>query len=811
MTSAAPAIVQSVDGDGIVSLTDSAETILTGVRLYGKTVQTGTPTPETPVPLINAGKDDIIRFYVRGKNLMPSFVGGSGGVASGATVTRNADGTVTLDGTATASGYIYLTTYSSSYDKGIRLPAGTYRVTNGHTGTFDGVSQNITYRVGVYRDGKTIGGTNTFPGNLTIEDGDLLECYIRTKEGETYNNLTFKPMICAAGAFTDDYEPYKDGGQGLVVVTDEAGIPGIPVTSGGNYTDANGQQWICDEIDFVRKVYVKRLHALTLDGSQSMRWYADERMPFGGVMQLILSSSYYVAIPHRNKTISDRFVNKNNVAASFSHGVFGVTASGQSMFFGIEGVADADTANAWFSANPTTILYALATPIETPLPPEQIDSTTLTVQYLNTTVYNNVDAGMRIDYIVDTQAWTNNNIQGSIDSSAAPPIVATVSGNVLSVSDSAERPLAGLHLYGKTTQDGTPTPEAPVELVNAGADGDVSVMLAGKNLFQDRRTSKADYTSNGITFVTNADGTFTANGTNDTTARSSMTLTTGSRWLYLPAATYTVSSGLPNGDGYFQLSYNDTMDSTGSTAVYVYATPKTFTIDKPKYAWMALNVAAGKTVENLVFKPQIEVGAVATEYEPYQEYQTMTAETPNGLPGLPVSSGGNYIDGNGQRWVCDEIDFTRKVYVQRIKRVTLSEMTGGHNGTNYYFTSVTDKKPGSANLLCSHFSAGPRSGAQYCCGNEKDPYVFLYGSPYTTLADLKAAYGDAKFLYELATSIETPLSPKVLAAFAALKSQYPHTTVFNDSDAGMALSYIADTKIYIDNKFAALAAALLDQ
>ena len=29
------------------------------------------------------------------------------------------------------------------------------------------------------------------------------------------------------------------------------GLPGIPVDAGGNYTDANGQQWICDEIDFL--------------------------------------------------------------------------------------------------------------------------------------------------------------------------------------------------------------------------------------------------------------------------------------------------------------------------------------------------------------------------------------------------------------------------------------------------------------------------------------------------------------------------------------------------------------------------------
>ena len=39
----------------------------------------------------------------------------------------------------------------------------------------------------------------------------------------------------------------------------------------------------------------------------------------------------------------------------------------------------------------------------------------------------------------------------------------------------------------------------------------------------------------------------------------------------------------------------------------------------------------------------------------------------------------------------------------------------------------------------------------------------------------------------------------------------PNTTIINDEGAGMAAAYVADTKLYIDNKFAALAAASIDQ
>ena len=46
------------------------------------------------------------------------------------------------------------------------------------------------------------------------------------------------------------------------------GLPGIPVTSGGNYTDANGQQWICDEIDLARGIYIQRVGGKTFDGTE---------------------------------------------------------------------------------------------------------------------------------------------------------------------------------------------------------------------------------------------------------------------------------------------------------------------------------------------------------------------------------------------------------------------------------------------------------------------------------------------------------------------------------------------------------------
>lgn len=55
---------------------------------------------------------------------------------------------------------------------------------------------------------------------------------------------------------------------------------------------------------------------------------------------------------------------------------------------------------------------------------------------------------------------------------------------------------------------------------------------------------------------------------------------------------------------------------------------------------------------------------------------------------------------------------------------------------------------------------------------------------------------------------ETPLSDDVLAAYAKLHTYKPNTVITNDYGAEMSVEYVADTKIYIDNKFSELAATL---
>ena len=89
---------------------------------------------------------------------------------------------------------------------------------------------------------------------------------------------------------------------------------------------------------------------------------------------------------------------------------------------------------------------------------------------------------------------------------------------------------------------------------------------------------------------------------------------------------------------------------------------------------LVFTVDQGQTYNLTNVKLQLELGTTATAYSPYRE-QLLTLPTPNGFPGIPVTSGGNYADSTGQQWVCDEVDLERGVKVQRIGKTQVNKKT----------------------------------------------------------------------------------------------------------------------------------------
>ena len=60
-------------------------------------------------------------------------------------------------------------------------------------------------------------------------------------------------------------------------------------------------------------------------------------------------------------------------------------------------------------------------------------------------------------------------------------LVGSETGNPIDVDDAFAAPLCGLTVYGRSTQDGTPTPDAPVPIVSAGDGGTIAVTLSDGN------------------------------------------------------------------------------------------------------------------------------------------------------------------------------------------------------------------------------------------------------------------------------------------------------------------------------------------
>lgn len=235
----------------------------------------------------------------------------------------------------------------------------------------------------------------------------------------------------------------------------------------------------------------------------------------------------------------------------------------------------------------------------------------------------------------------------------------------------------------------------------------------------------------------------------------------------------------------------------------------------------------GKTTQNGIPTPETPVplesagagGSITVTVSGGTGEQTFSASTPNGLPGIPVSSGGNYTDENGQAWICDEIDFARGVYVQRVEKIVLDGTeTSWQVKNNLYFSVGASEFPNAFYGIHGVDTTAIASvGVVHYQSIDFGGYGFTYAySPRIrfknmnpdnhTVEELKAylAENPITLLVPCKEPTETALSAEALEAYAALHTVKPNTTVYNDSGAGMTLRYTADTKTYIDRKLAAL-------
>lgn len=418
-------------------------------------------------------------------------------------------------------------------------------------------------------------------------------------------------------------------------------------------------------------------------------------------------------------------------------------------------------------------------------------------------------------------------VEGMTD--LAPAIHSTASGSVITANDATEgRPFRGLRVFGKSTQDGTPTPEAPIPIVSAGEDGSIEVKVTGKNLLTGR-LYYIDY-SMGVGFIKNE------NEVSLPYAPKSETSGIGYVIPCAPEKHYAFSVTNPNENAVVAISeYKTLEDAKNKENAIGFVVPSSASPYKSVYTskgngvlvcWIAGKWTDGKTTIHECTESellQLEIGSEATTYEPPRIPQSLTLATPNGLPGVPVSKDGNYTDADGQQWVCDEIDLERGKYVQR---VVIENISGGWElkpspdiSGRFFQSRLTNVFQTAVKTAVCNIASFTSWGAPV-----NDKYAFalnikvIYFSPpkgaEITAEELNAKLNSLSFpvvvVGELATPIERDLTPEEIAAYKALRTYGPTTVITNDAGAGMEVTYVADTKAYIDKKFKELNQAIVN-
>lgn len=364
-------------------------------------------------------------------------------------------------------------------------------------------------------------------------------------------------------------------------------------------------------------------------------------------------------------------------------------------------------------------------------------------------------------------------------------------------SDCGVTPLKELNIYGKTTQNGIPAPDAPVDLKNIGEDeGNIGVTVCGKNLVKSWTNAEKTTTQLPALYIDfdmkpNTKYVISFVGSTDHQVY-------GNKEIFSPNV------------GSFSM--------TGERQSIVFTVGSTLDKqDDKQYAsgkgWIIFKNTNDQSALTKFTDVQIELAESATEYEPYNG-TTVTVPTPNGLSGIPVSSGGNYTDANGQQWYSDEIDFARNKLIERVKRITFDGNEGWkpQDDKEWIICQCIPKDVAAStqeavpDIFCTHLKPTERrnisNGTKEGITITRDGFVCIYiGDSYvsegTTRAEAVSQFLEDKYnegnpvvLYcKNPEPVETFLDSETLIQFRDLHTFSPVTTILNDAGAHMGAVY----------------------
>ena len=349
----------------------------------------------------------------------------------------------------------------------------------------------------------------------------------------------------------------------------------------------------------------------------------------------------------------------------------------------------------------------------------------------------------------------------------------------------------------------SPNPEYPQKM-NCVKNPTISV--AGKNLYSFNMNGvPKETTRNGIKYIKNQDGSLKIKGTATAASKYEVITLNKSPQIFKNSTigekfTFKIF-GLPE-TCYWEMSY------TGN----VYGEKSRTFVNIEKYAskkYTVLTIPEGVTVDTTIY-PMLVLGDSILEYEPCKEIQS--AQQTCKLNGIDD--------------VRDELIVRADGTGQLIQRLLKEELNNNSDLRTWYETTKTygyqtgeskwlfmaNKINVKSNKLKGITKEVGNSGAY----NENGIFVNTAGyinfkilkkylTKYTVDA-LKTYLRDNPITVVglLKEPIVTELSAEEVQKLLALHTNKPNTTIWNDQNAEMQITYVADAKNYIDNKFTEL-------
>ena len=349
-----------------VTITDHLEEmLLEDYKVYGNSTQDGTPTPETPVGIQSVGDlvtDETSEYYgkydipitVAGKNLLPYPYSRTTTTINGITFTDNGDGSITINGTATANAIFYLTDILSKYtlDRcGLKI-GDSYTISK--TIISGDSTENIYFTANYYnkngsmKAGVSITSLNT--ATATIQsDFVMWGIYLLVLKDKTVNNATIQLQL-EKGTTATEYEPYK-GSVTSHIYLDE------PLRKIGNFVDY---------IDFKNQKVIRNIKEVTLDGSESWELQGINE---NGIISFICSISKETASSTTNVyALSTHYSYKqSSLSKATEQGFFVQRRVGSTNIYIRmlnEEIANITAFKTWLSENNVTVYYQMTTQTE---------------------------------------------------------------------------------------------------------------------------------------------------------------------------------------------------------------------------------------------------------------------------------------------------------------------------------------------------------------------------------------------------------------------------------------------------------------